>query len=54
MHNFLDYRKALDYKNESYDTVLEKSVGFNNPNNIQYLSESMDVDKHLSFMSGLK
>ncbi|CAH1105868.1 unnamed protein product [Psylliodes chrysocephalus] len=48
------YKKALDYKNESYDTVLEKSVGFNNPNNIQYLSESMDVDKHLSFMSGLK
>ncbi|CAG9864564.1 unnamed protein product [Phyllotreta striolata] len=48
------YKKALDYKNESYDTVLEKSVGFNNPNNIQYLSELMDVDKHLSFMSGLK
>ncbi|KAJ8937685.1 hypothetical protein NQ318_017122 [Aromia moschata] len=45
--------KALDHKNENYDTVLEKSIGFNNPNNIQYLSEVMDINKHFSFMSGL-
>ncbi|XP_056648965.1 tetratricopeptide repeat protein 14 homolog isoform X1 [Diorhabda sublineata] len=48
------YKKASDYKNESYDSVLEKSIGFNNPNNIQYLSEIMGTDKHLSFLSGLK
>lgn len=47
------YRKALDHKGESYDTVLEKSVGFNNPNNISYLSEEMGVNCQLSFMNGL-
>uniref|UniRef100_V5GI62 Tetratricopeptide repeat protein n=1 Tax=Anoplophora glabripennis TaxID=217634 RepID=V5GI62_ANOGL len=50
----LVYKKALDHKNESYDSVLEKSVGFNNPNNIQFLSELMDINKHNSFMSGLQ
>ncbi|XP_028128031.2 tetratricopeptide repeat protein 14 homolog isoform X1 [Diabrotica virgifera virgifera] len=50
----LIYKKALDHKSESYDSVLEKSTGFNNPNNIQYLSEQMDVGKHLSFITGLK
>ncbi|CAH0557876.1 unnamed protein product [Brassicogethes aeneus] len=49
----LVYKKALEHKNESYDTVLEKSVGFNNPNNIQYLSELMDVNNHFSLMKGL-
>ncbi|KAJ8917053.1 hypothetical protein NQ315_012972 [Exocentrus adspersus] len=51
---FSIFRKALDHKNESYDSVLEKSVGFNNPNNIQFLSELMDINKHTSFMTGLK
>ncbi|KAG5883059.1 hypothetical protein JTB14_010447 [Gonioctena quinquepunctata] len=48
------YKKALDFKNESYDNVLEKSVGFNNPNNIQYLSELMDINKHTSLMNSLR
>ncbi|XP_074041206.1 uncharacterized protein isoform X2 [Leptinotarsa decemlineata] len=48
------YKKALDYKNESYDSVLEKSVGFNNPNNIQYLSELMGVNKYNTLMNNLR
>ncbi|XP_049822779.1 tetratricopeptide repeat protein 14 homolog isoform X3 [Aethina tumida] len=49
----LAYKKALEHKNESYDALLEKSVGFNNPNNIQYLAEQMDVNNHKSVMKGL-
>ncbi|XP_031344826.1 tetratricopeptide repeat protein 14-like isoform X3 [Photinus pyralis] len=49
----LVYKKALEHKGESYDAVLEKSVGFNNPNNISYLSELMGINSQMSFMSGL-
>ncbi|KAK9738006.1 Tetratricopeptide repeat [Popillia japonica] len=49
----LVYKKALDHKNDSYETVLEKSVGFNNPNNISYLASQMGIDKHCSLMEGL-
>ncbi|XP_060536553.1 tetratricopeptide repeat protein 14 homolog isoform X2 [Cylas formicarius] len=50
----LVYKKSLDHKNESFDSVLEKSIGFNNPNNIQFLSEHMGVSDHISIMNGLK
>lgn len=49
----LVYKKALEHKGESYDAVLEKSVGFNNPNNISYLSELMGINSQMSFMTGL-
>lgn len=44
----------MENKNESYEQVLEKSVGFNNPNNISYLSSLMGIDNHLSLMNGLR
>lgn len=44
----------MDNKNESYDSVLEKSVGFNNPNNISYLSTLMGINSHCSLMQGLR
>ncbi|XP_030758470.1 tetratricopeptide repeat protein 14 homolog isoform X2 [Sitophilus oryzae] len=50
----LVYKKSLDHKNESYESVLEKSVGFNNPNNIQYLADQMGINEHVSLMSGLR
>lgn len=43
----------MEHKGESYDAVLEKSVGFNNPNNISYLSELMGINSQMSFMTGL-
>ncbi|XP_076253958.1 uncharacterized protein LOC143192473 isoform X4 [Rhynchophorus ferrugineus] len=48
------YKKSLDHKNEPYESVLEKSVGFNNPNNIQYLAEQMGINDHVSLMDGLR
>lgn len=48
------FRKALDHKNESYDTVLEKSIGFNNPNNISYLAGVLGIKEHCTLMKGLK
>ncbi|XP_065162968.1 tetratricopeptide repeat protein 14 homolog isoform X3 [Atheta coriaria] len=50
----LAYKKALDHKNESYDVVLEKSVGYNNPNNIAHLSALLGVEKHCSNLSALR
>lgn len=50
----LVYKKALDHKNESYESLLEKSIGFNNPNNIQFLSELMGINGHCSLMKGLR
>ncbi|KAJ3634116.1 hypothetical protein MTP99_011023 [Tenebrio molitor] len=50
----LVYKKALDHKNESYDTVLEKSIGFNNPNNISYLAGVLGIKEHCTLMKGLK
>ncbi|KAF5273610.1 hypothetical protein FQR65_LT04609 [Abscondita terminalis] len=49
----LVYKKALEHKGESFEAVLEKSVGFNNPNNITYLSEVLGINSQLTFMSGL-
>ncbi|KAF5306630.1 hypothetical protein FQA39_LY08819 [Lamprigera yunnana] len=49
----LVYKKALEHKGESFEAVLEKSVGFNNPNNISYLSEVMGINSQLTFMTGL-
>ncbi|XP_022905543.1 tetratricopeptide repeat protein 14 homolog isoform X2 [Onthophagus taurus] len=50
----LVYKKALDHKNDNYESVLEKSVGFNNPNNISYLASQMGIDTHQSLMDGLR
>ncbi|XP_017777148.1 PREDICTED: tetratricopeptide repeat protein 14 isoform X2 [Nicrophorus vespilloides] len=50
----LAYKKALEHKNETYDTVLERSVGFNNPNNISHLSTQLGIDKHCSNISMLR
>ncbi|EFA03920.2 tetratricopeptide repeat protein 14 homolog isoform X2 [Tribolium castaneum] len=50
----LAYKKALDHKNENYDTVLEKSIGFNNPNNISYLAGVVGIKDHCTLMKGLK
>lgn len=47
-------RKALDHKNENYEAILEKSVGFNNPNNISYLAGIMGIDEHCTLMQGLR
>lgn len=45
----------MDNKGESYDAVLEKSVGFNNPNNIAYLSKQMGIENdQCTLMVGLK
>ncbi|XP_063529686.1 tetratricopeptide repeat protein 14 homolog isoform X3 [Cydia strobilella] len=39
----LVYKKTVDMKGESYEAILEKSPGFNNPNCIQYLSELLGI-----------
>ncbi|XP_068621590.1 tetratricopeptide repeat protein 14 homolog isoform X4 [Battus philenor] len=39
----LIYKKTLDMKGESYEAILEKSPGFNNPNCVQYLSELLGI-----------
>ncbi|CAH2988515.1 unnamed protein product [Chilo suppressalis] len=36
-------RKTMDMKGESYEAILEKSPGFNNPNCVQYLSELLGI-----------
>lgn len=54
MGDILLCRKALDHKSESYEVVLEKSVGFNNPNNISYLADIMGIDEHCTLMRGLR
>ncbi|KAJ0181651.1 hypothetical protein K1T71_002373 [Dendrolimus kikuchii] len=37
------YKKTVDMKGESYEAILEKSPGFNNPNCVQYLSEMLGI-----------
>ncbi|XP_053600991.1 tetratricopeptide repeat protein 14 homolog [Plodia interpunctella] len=39
----LVYKKTVDMKGESYEGILEKSPGFNNPNCVQYLSELLGI-----------
>ncbi|XP_059059280.1 tetratricopeptide repeat protein 14 homolog isoform X1 [Achroia grisella] len=39
----LVYKKTVDMKGESYEAILEKSPGFNNPNCVQYLSELLGI-----------
>ncbi|XP_026324321.1 tetratricopeptide repeat protein 14 homolog isoform X2 [Hyposmocoma kahamanoa] len=39
----LIYKKTVDMKGESYEAILEKSPGFNNPNCVQYLSEILGI-----------
>ncbi|KAL4715077.1 hypothetical protein ACJJTC_012124 [Scirpophaga incertulas] len=39
----LIYKKTMDMKGESYEAILEKSPGFNNPNCVQYLSELLGI-----------
>ncbi|XP_022815231.1 tetratricopeptide repeat protein 14 homolog isoform X5 [Spodoptera litura] len=39
----LIYKKTVDMKGESYEAILEKSPGFNNPNCVQYLSELLGI-----------
>ncbi|XP_075992008.1 uncharacterized protein LOC142987248 isoform X5 [Anticarsia gemmatalis] len=39
----LIYKKTVDMKGESYEAILEKSPGFNNPNCVQYLSEMLGI-----------
>ncbi|CAG9769036.1 unnamed protein product [Ceutorhynchus assimilis] len=48
------YKKSLDHKNESFESVLEKSIGFNNPNNIQYLADQMGINENLSIVNSLR
>lgn len=48
-------RKAIDNKGQSYETIMESSSGFNNPNNIQYLSDLMGLGQtNYSNMVGLR
>lgn len=41
---------------KSYETVLEKSAGFNNPRCIEHLSQSIGLDSSIFYtnMSGLR
>ncbi|XP_067003369.1 NK-tumor recognition protein isoform X2 [Anabrus simplex] len=49
------YKKAQDTKGEGYQKILEKSLGFYNPNNINYLANMMGLgNTNYSFMSGMK
>ncbi|XP_048484950.1 tetratricopeptide repeat protein 14 homolog isoform X3 [Plutella xylostella] len=51
----LIYKKTVDMKGESYEAILEKSPGFNNPNCIQYLSELLGISNmHCSNFSSLR
>lgn len=45
----------MDNKGQSYETLLENSTGFNNPNNIKYLCDLIGLgqDNH-SNMVGLR
>lgn len=33
----------MEMKGESYEAILEKSPGFNNPNCVQYLSDFLGI-----------
>lgn len=45
----------MDNKGQSYETIMENSTGFNNPNNIRYLSDLMGLGStNYSNMIGLR
>lgn len=45
----------MDNKGQSYEAMLENSTGFNNPNNIKYLSDLMGLgQENHSNMVGLR
>ncbi|KAJ8683624.1 hypothetical protein QAD02_019416 [Eretmocerus hayati] len=49
------YKKAMDNKGQSYETIMENSSGFNNPNNIKYLNDLMGLGQmNYSNMVGLR
>ncbi|XP_032454896.1 tetratricopeptide repeat protein 14 homolog isoform X6 [Nasonia vitripennis] len=49
------YKKAMDNKGQSYETIMENSSGFNNPNNIKYLSDLLGLGQlNYSNMVGLR
>ncbi|XP_066255319.1 tetratricopeptide repeat protein 14 homolog [Euwallacea similis] len=50
----LVYKKSLDHKNETYESVLEKSIGFNNSDNIQFLANQMGINEHFSLVDTLR
>ncbi|XP_013133756.1 PREDICTED: tetratricopeptide repeat protein 14 homolog isoform X5 [Papilio polytes] len=51
----LIYKKTLEMKGESYEAILEKSPGFNNPNCVQYLSELLGIaNMHCTNFSSLR
>ncbi|XP_063891386.1 tetratricopeptide repeat protein 14 homolog isoform X2 [Helicoverpa armigera] len=51
----LVYKKTVDMKGESYEAILEKSPGFNNPNCVQYLSELLGISNmHCTNFSSLR
>ncbi|KYN29203.1 hypothetical protein ALC57_01325 [Trachymyrmex cornetzi] len=48
-------KKAIDNKGQSYETLLENSTGFNNPNNIKYLCDLIGLGQgNHSNMVGLR
>lgn len=48
-------RKMQELKGETYDKVLEKSLGFFNPNNMNYLANHMGLgNNNYSYMAGLR
>ena len=52
---FLIDRKAVDNKGQSYETIMENSTGFNNPNNIRYLNDVIGLGQlNYSNMVGLR
>ena len=49
------FRKVQELKGESYEKVLEKSLGFFNPNNMNYLANQMGLgNSNVSFITGLR
>ncbi|CAH2234881.1 tetratricopeptide repeat protein 14 homolog isoform X2 [Pararge aegeria] len=51
----LVYKKTMEMKGESYEAILEKSPGFNNPNCVQYLSELLGISNmHCTNIASLR
>ncbi|XP_046987706.1 tetratricopeptide repeat protein 14 homolog isoform X2 [Schistocerca americana] len=49
------YKKTQDMKGESYQKVLEKTLGFYNPNNINYLANLLGLGStNYSHMTGMR
>jgi len=55
MFNPVMCRKMQELKGETFDKVLEKSLGFYNPNNMNYLANQMGLgNTNFSYMVGLR